>query len=95
MNRSEAQRVLGGVLDELRDLSYGELVETYLDDPHTRQSEGPDTGTLYQVEIEAFWDDREGGNLRVLVMIDEGGLRAFAPLTEDFIIAPDSSFVGE
>ena len=27
--------------------------------------------------------------------IDDGGLRAFAPLSDDFIMAPDGSFVGE
>jgi hypothetical protein len=48
------------------------------------------------VEVLALWDEgRPGGNLRVMVSIDDGGWRAFKPLTEDFIIAPDGSFVGE
>ncbi|MCA1833341.1 MAG: hypothetical protein ABR548_06660 [Actinomycetota bacterium] len=96
MNRAEAQRVIGAVLDELRDMSYDELVETFLDDPHAREIEGPDSGTLYRVEIEAFWDDREGENLRVLVAVDDGnGLRGYVPVTEDFTIAPNGLFVGE
>ena len=30
-----------------------------------------------------------------MVHVDDGGLRAFVPLTEDFIMAPDGSFIGE
>ena len=55
---------------------------------------GP-SGVSYQLEVEAVWDDRPGGNLRVFGHIDDRGLRAVAPLTEDFIMAPDGSFVGE
>jgi hypothetical protein len=55
---------------------------------------GP-SGASYQIEVEAVWDDKAGGNLRVRVHIDDRGLRAFAPLTDDFIVAPNGSFVGE
>jgi hypothetical protein len=53
------------------------------------------SGTRYQVEITAFWDSGKPGNLRVLAAIDDGGWRAFKPLSTDFIMAPDGSFVGE
>jgi len=49
----------------------------------------------YQLEVEAVWDKRPVGNLRVFGHIDDGGLRAVLPLTEDFIMAPDGSFVCE
>ena len=55
---------------------------------------GP-SGSQYQVEITGFWDDRKAGNLRVIVTIDDGGWRAFMPLTTGFIVGPDGSFVGE
>lgn len=55
---------------------------------------GP-SGVVYQVEVEAFWDDRKRRDLRVLASIDDGGWRAFSPLCDDFIIATDGSFVGE
>jgi hypothetical protein len=55
---------------------------------------GP-SGTTYQIEVEAFWDDEEGGNLRVCVAIDGGEVSAYRPISSDFIIAPDGSFVGE
>ena len=37
----------------------------------------------------------ERKNLQVMVSVDDGGWRAFAPLSVDFIRGPDGSFVGE
>jgi hypothetical protein len=55
---------------------------------------GP-SGAEYQVEIEAVWDSRQKGHVRVIASIDDGGWRAFVPLCDSFIKAPDGSFVGE
>ena len=49
----------------------------------------------YQGEIRVFWDAEPDGAIRVMASIDDGGWRAFVPLTEDFILAPDGTFVGE
>ena len=63
--------------------------------------ETPDTfdvtsgGTTYQFEVQAIWDDRAEHHLRVLLSIDDGGWRAFAPMTDDFIIDSQGSFIGE
>src|SRR5438874_858878 len=48
-----------------------------------------------RVEVEALWDDRPDGNVRVMGSIDDGGWRAFVPLTESFVMACDGSLVGE
>jgi hypothetical protein len=53
------------------------------------------SGQPFQIEILGFWDDRRSGNLRVHAAIDDGGWSAFIPLGDDFIKAPDGSFVGE
>ncbi|MEA3510923.1 MAG: hypothetical protein U9R51_05755 [Actinomycetota bacterium] len=45
--------------------------------------------------MQAFWDSRQPGDLRVIVAIDDGGWRALSPLSADFIIAADGHFVGE
>ena len=58
------------------------------------QAAGP-SGASYQVDIQVRWDDEPNGDIRVLAGIDDGGWRAFAPLTEDFILGPDGRFVGE
>ena len=52
-------------------------------------------GTKYQIEIQAFWDDKPGGNIRVTGNIDDGGLRVFIPLTDGFIKGPGEEFIGE
>jgi len=36
-----------------------------------------------------------GGAVRVLGSIDDGGLRSFWRISQDFILAPDGKFVGE
>ena len=52
-------------------------------------------GRPYQLEAQAFWDSGKGGDVRVMVAADDGGWRAFKPLTGDFIMRPDGSFVDE
>ena len=47
------------------------------------------------VHTTVIWDDEPGGNVRVMVSIDDGGLRAFVPMTESFIKSPSGEFVGE
>ena len=89
MNLEEAQTVLRTELERYRNNSRGEL-QRLLSEPDVKEVHGA-SGTIYQVEIEAVWDDRVGGDLRILGHIDDGGIRAFAPLTRDFIVAPDGS----
>jgi len=93
MNRGEALAVLEQHLGRYRSLTYAELLPL-LNEGVTLEVVGPG-GTTYQIEIEAVWDGEPGGDLRVFGMIDDGGWRAFAPLTSDFIICPDGTFVGE
>lgn len=95
MDETEAGRLLRAWVQELRRRSYGDLRDTYLREPECHEVRG-DSGTVYQAETDSFWDGRKGGDLRVVASIDDGrGWRAFCPLTEDFIIAHDGSFVGE
>lgn len=73
---------------ELQELSYNELCK-FIDNPKTEEYGGGDS--FYQMEIESFWDDGKGKSkdLRVAVAIDDGGLMAFFPLTDSFIITSD------
>jgi len=93
MDRKEAEPILAGEVNRLRGLPYSQLTELKGESEHL-DIDGP-SGKSYQVEIQAFWDDKKEQNLRVMVSIDDGGLRAIVPLTSSFIIAPDGSFVGE
>ena len=95
MDKDEAKRVLDEVAAELRGKPYKTLVDLYVheSESHTVVAE---SGVQYQVEVQAFWDTpRSPGNLRVIIAIDDRGWRWLRPLTTDFIIASDGSFVGE
>lgn len=53
-----------------------------------------DKGNWYEVEIQAFYDGKEGRTIRVCFSIDNGkGWRAFIPLTCSYIIDDDDKFV--
>ncbi len=94
MDKEEARSLLSARVEELRAAPYAALVERFLGESETVETPGR-CGAAYQLQTRAFWDDRREGNLRVVVAIDDGGWRAFVPLTDGFIVAPDGSFVGE
>ena len=95
MNRQEATSIVEERLGPFRKRSYAEL-QRMVDGRTVEAGEaaGP-SGTKYQIEIQAFWDDKPGANIRVRSCIDNGGWRAFFPLTRDFIMTPTGSFIGE
>jgi hypothetical protein len=93
MNRSIARTLIEEELRRLRKLSYRELLKL-VDTASTDNVQASD-GNRYQIERQAFWDDKRGHNIRVVVSVDDGGLRAFIPMTGSFIISPDGCFVGE
>jgi hypothetical protein len=93
MDKGEAAALLKQHLEGYRRRSYSDLV-TLLGSPQTAELVGS-SGIKYQVEVGVHWDGRPGGALRILGSIDDGGWRAFRPLCDDFILAPDGRFVGE
>jgi hypothetical protein len=93
MNKQEALQILRSHLERYRHQSYGELVGL-IDKPQTGKLNGP-SGTKYQTEVQVFWDDKPGEAIRVLGAIDDGGLSAFIPLTDDFILDRNGNFIGE
>ncbi len=94
MNNAEARELLAQQLAPYRVWSY-ERLRTLVDaEPETREVVGP-SGVTYQIELRAFWDGRAHGDVRMTAAIDDGGWRAFMPLGNSFIKAPDGSFVGE
>ena len=87
MDNEEARQQLAGAVDRLRSRRASQLV-AMLDGPEAWEEMGP-SGVKYQLEAQVSWDTKPGGNLRVVVSIDDGGWRAFAPLSDDFIVAPE------
>ena len=93
MSREIARAIIEDRLKELRKLSYGELVKL-VGQVTCDCMNGPD-GEEYQVEIESRWDSKTGGNIRVIVAVDGPGISTFRPLTGNFIMSADGSFIGE
>jgi len=93
LNREEARALLAEKVLECRRLSYSQLLEL-LNNPIGLELVGA-SGTRYGVEVEAFWDREPEPDLRIVASIDDGGWSSLSPLTDDFIILPDGSFVGE
>lgn len=93
MDTNEANAVLAEWFEPWRAQPYAALVARIGGDPLTAQVA---RGTrIYQLELECYWDGSPGGDVRVLGSIDDGGLRAFVPVTLDFIRSHDERFVGE
>jgi hypothetical protein len=93
MDKAEAAALLKDHLAAYRLRSYGELLKL-LGKPQVAELRGA-SGVTYQLEVEVHWDGRPGGAVHVLGSIDDGGWRAFRPLSDDFILAPDGRFIGE
>ena len=94
MNNDEARALLEAEMAGLRSETYSALVQRMSESVLTCQRTGP-SGTNYQLEVQVLWDDRSGGNIRVIGSIDDGRWTAFVPLSSDFIKSSDGSFVGE
>jgi len=93
MDTVAAQKVLDKWVAKLRTEPYRELASRV---GRATTDEIPRDGERsWQVEVQVFWDDEPHGNVRVMVSIDDGGLRAFVPLANDFIKSPSGEFIGE
>jgi hypothetical protein len=94
MNETEARALLAKVLAEWRLRTHADLAPLVDAEPATGQLLGSGGGS-YQLEIQVFWDRDPGGDIRVMGAIDDGGIRAFAPWTDGFIMTPEGRFLGE
>jgi hypothetical protein len=63
----------------------------------------PFSASIFHQSYHYFWtgyggkvrDDKSKKNVRVVGSIDDGGIRAFFPMSLDFLITPDETLVGE
>ncbi len=93
MNSVEARGIVVAESAKYRAKGYNALL-ALLGHQDTYEISGA-SGAVYRLEILALWDDKPSGVLRVRAAIDDGGIRAYVPMIEDFLIAPDGRFVGE
>lgn len=94
MDEAEARSILSQELAHYRDKPYQGLL-ALVDSAETVERHSP-SGTKYQLEMQVLFDEESRGTLRVIGAVDDGTFwRAVSPLSDDFIVAPDGSFVGE
>ena len=84
MNREEADRLLQAELDAIEQLGYTRLAAR-IGKVVTSEKPGA-AGVKYQLELQIFWDNRPGAEIRLLGSIDDGGIRALMPLTDSRIV---------
>ena len=89
MDKSEAQKILGEQL--ARFGNYAEVVPFVEAERVENFQIRAVSGTTYQVEVQFFWDDKQKRNIRVVGFIDDGGIRAFVPLTQTLLISSSES----
>lgn len=53
------------------------------------------SGAEYQIELQVLWDDHPQGDVRILASIDDGGWRAWWPLSCSTIVAPPDAVNGD
>ena len=108
MNKAEATGLIQHEVDNLRSRSYAELRGMIDAEPITGERTGL-SGEKYQFEIESLWDNKPGGNIRVLGIIAESPHKPVfwkipvlrwipiytSSVTHDFIKNPSGEFVGE
>ncbi len=95
MNKKEAKQIIQNELEQFRNKPYSELVQMINAEPIDYERIGPND-QKYGIEIQAFWDGKKDGDIRVIGAIDDGSRwRLFHPLTEDFIKTPDNEFIDE
>ena len=93
MDTAAAQRVLDEWIAKLRAVPYRELASRV--DSVTTDEVARDSARSWQLEIQVLWNDEPNGNVQVMVSVDDGGLRAFVPMTDSFIKTPSEEFVEE
>lgn len=94
-HKNEMIQILEREVSKLRTQSYIELLHWAKSQKASYMKTSGRSGKEYQISSQAFFDDKKRQTIRVMVSIDDGGLSAFVPKNESFIMAPDGSFVDE
>ncbi len=95
-DKEEARLLLAGELEKIRSLGYTQLRKAFVEQKDIQAfNVAGASGVEYQLEIEGRWDGDEEEDIRILGSIDNGGLRAYVPLSDSFIVKPDESLLEE
>ena len=84
MDKTEALTLLHRHLDRLESAGHRAL-SGRIGENEAVEDTG-ESGAAYQLELTILLDDRQSGAIRILGSIDDGGLRAFFPLSESRLV---------
>jgi hypothetical protein len=88
MDKREAQQVLDEFAAALRSRFTYQDWQKLIGESEVVETAG-ESGVTYQIEWNVFWDSRPGGDIRVLLSIDDGSLASsIVPLTTSFLVSP-------
>jgi hypothetical protein len=91
MNKAEARSILSSELKAFASRSYNQLA-ALIGNPGVKNFVS-ESDVNYQIEFSVFWDAKPDENLRIIGSIDDGGWRAFLPLTGSLIMRPDGTLI--
>ena len=91
MNKAEARSILSRELTAFASRSYAQLA-ALIGNPGVKNLVS-ESDVNYQIEFSVFWDSKPEEDLRIMGSIDDGGWRAFLPLTESLIMRPDGTLI--
>lgn len=95
MDLSEATKIVDAEIEALRRIPYSELRDLAREHATKTSRHAGRSDVQYCLEVQFFFDGSDDKDVRVLAAIDDGGLRAFHPLTRSFIKGPNDVFIGE
>jgi hypothetical protein len=92
MDKREAQKLLDLFVAALQSWSYQDW-QGLIGETTVVERKGP-SGVTYQIEWYVFWDSKLGGDIRVMVSVDDGSLARFiVPLTTSLLISPEGEII--
>jgi hypothetical protein len=87
MDKQEALTLLKNFLDQLVSADYAAL-SARVGENDALEVTGP-SGRQYQIEYDILWDSKPpDGNICIIASVDDGGWRAFVPLTDSRLVSP-------
>lgn len=86
MNAEEARQVLIEELEYFKNMAYMDLIDRVGE--NTAYEKIAPSGSFYQLEISILWDSNPQQAIRIIGSVDDGGFRAFIPLTESILRFP-------
>ena len=93
-DKEEARLLLSDELEKVGNLGYAQLRKVFVEQKDIQCFDVTGaSGVEYQVEIQGWGDGDEEEDIRILGGIDNGGLSAYVPLSDSFIMRPDGFLV--